>query len=161
MDFEQQIAEAKRNIARFRTSRKMQWTIGIAVAAVLALGLITSNISLLTSRSSLIAEYQDFKARAIEQIDSMATELQAAKAELERAHRHADVLSAQNADLKQLAEQADSLMDDLTATYTELDEAQMRIKDLIARRNNLQAFNQAQAQRKTADEPSGLAQIEQ
>ena len=155
MNFEQQIAEVERSSGRlYAATQVRRWAVLPAVA-VLVIGLIASNLRWLDRHRSISAEYADFKALAIEQIDTLAAELQAARAQLEATQRQVDTLNVQNADLKRLADQARSLMDDLSATYSELDQAQIRIKDLIARRDSLQAFQHAQADHDAPDANDG------
>lgn len=161
MNFEQQIAEAQRSTGRLCDATQVRRWAVLAVVAVLVIGLIASNLRWLDSHRSISAEYADFKTRAIEQIDTLAAELQAARTQLEATQRQVDTLNVQNTDLKRLADQARSLMDDLSATYSELDQAQVRIKDLIARRDSLQAFQQAQARRDALKASDDLAQGEQ
>ena len=161
MNFEQQIAEAQRSTGRLCAATQVRrWAI-LPVVAVLVVGLIASNLRWLDRHRSISAEYADFKTRAIEQIDTLAAELQAARTQLEATQRQVDTLNVQNADLKQLADQARSLMDDLSATYSELDQAQVRIKDLIARRDSFQAFQHAQAHRDGVDASAEVTQGEQ
>jgi len=161
MNFEQQIAEAERSSRRLCAATQVRRWAALVAVAVLVIGLIASNLRWLDRHRSITAEYADFKTRAIEQIDALAAELQAARTQLEGTQRQVDTLNVQNADLKQLADQARSLMDDLSATYSELDQAQVRIKDLIARRDSLQAFQHAQAHQDGVDASAEVTQGEQ
>ena len=106
MNFEQQIAEAKRNITRFKTWKKNKMVIGISVAAVVGLGLLISNTSLRGQRNRLVDEFTTLKAKADEQIEYLSTQLDRAQSEWDDAQRQISILTAQNTELKQMATKA-------------------------------------------------------
>jgi len=131
-NFEQHITDAL-HAAKRSTRRPWIVRLGIATAAAaVVIALLVSNVRLRRHRAALADEYADFKAQAIQQIDTLAAELQTARDRLEKTQQQADLLAAQNADLKQLAQQARQLMDDLNQATVELDQAHTRIKELLA-----------------------------
>ncbi|MBN1126457.1 MAG: hypothetical protein JXA82_15740 [Sedimentisphaerales bacterium] len=152
MNFEQQIAEAKRNITRFKSWNKSKMIIGISIVVVVGLVLFTSNMSLRGQRNRLTDELAELQTKADEQINYLSTQLNRAQSEWDESQRQISILTVQNNELKQMATKASSLMNDLNETYAELDQAQVRIKNLIAQHESLMQF-QKQAE--------SLAQTEQ
>ncbi|MBN1817821.1 MAG: hypothetical protein JW828_10705 [Sedimentisphaerales bacterium] len=152
MNFEQQIAEAKRSITRYKKWHKHKWILGVGVAIVVGLTLSISNVSLRGQRNQLADELAALETKADEQINYLSTQLNRAQNEWDQAQRQISILTAQNNELKQMAGKASQLMSDLNETYAELDQAQVRIKNLIVQHESLMQL-QKQAE--------SLAQTEQ
>jgi chromosome segregation ATPase len=144
MDFEQQVNQARYRDNRARRKRQIGLSVAGAVAVAAVLYLLNANQQVRTEGRRLRSELKtasETAAQSQSRISELTSQIEQARKQIAELNQKNNILSIQAGELKKNSDQSKTLAEQLSDAYTELDQVQARVKDLMSELESLRQAN--------------------